>query len=422
MKHTLSKILFTAIIASSAHAHDFVPGPKQAQPLLFTNGIFHAAAGEQSGDMLVVDGKIAALGSDISTTTDAKIIDLKGKHVYPTFIALDTTLGLEEVEAVRATVDSYEVGFANPQLQAINAVNFDSELIPSIRSNGLGYALSVPRGQGLAGQSQLINLDSWGPEDGLVASAQRFHLYWPRPPRQTQDKEKQAQLEQRYQDNIDKVFESFDSAKRYANAVINNAQINYDGRWHSMLPLFKGEAKLFVHANKLEPIKHALGLQQKYGFGMVIVGGYDSWKVAQDLVEADIAVIYNKVLALPMRVDEPIDLPFKIPSLLHQNGVKFALGFDSAWNSRNLAYSAGQAINYGLPKEEGLKAITSHAAAILGADTIGSLAKGYAASFIISKGDPLDPLTANIESMYIDGRKVNLNNRHTQMVEKYRQR
>ncbi|MGS0674522.1 amidohydrolase [Shewanella sp. 30m-9] len=440
-----------------ANAHDMLPAKAQSQTILFTNATVHTVTHGvmQDSDVLIADGKVIAVGQDLdaaktnvaepagnassnaplNSTLDAgaspdhslllvgaEIIDASGKHLYPGLIALDTTMGLIEVEMMRPSNDAYEVGYINPQLEAISAFNPDSEIIPTVRVNGITHAQVVPQGDGLAGQSALVSMDSWTIEDALVESNKQFHLYWPHVRWLSKEADKRKEQLADLKRRLDTVYSAFADGKRYQLADKADKVNTIDLRWQALAPLYEGNAQLFIHAQSQKQIEEAIALAKLYDFNIVIVGGYDAWRVADALAEVNAKVVYNQTLALPKRNDEPIDLAFKIPALLKQAQVPFALAFSSDWNSRNLPFAAGQAAAYGLTKEDALKSITLDAAKVLDINDMGAIAPGFKANLILATGDILDPMHAGIESVYIDGRKIDLNNRHQQLYQKYLKR
>ncbi|MFT5705585.1 MAG: imidazolonepropionase-like amidohydrolase [Shewanella sp.] len=412
-----------SVLSSAALAHDIVPAPAQTSPILFKNATLHTVTDgvKHNTDLLIQDGMIKAIGSDL-TAPDAVIVDVSNKHIYPGLIALDTSMGLIEVEMMRPSNDSYEIGLSNPQLEAIDAFNPDSEIIPTVRVNGITHAQVVPQGERLAGQSALVSLDSWTVEDAVVPSTLGFHLYWPSLGALPENKEKRKTKLDKYQSSLAQVDRIFSDGYRYFLASNANKITTLDIRWQALLPLYQGQGQLFVHANGQKQIEEAVSLAKQYQFKLVIVGGYDAWRLGELLNEIDAKVIYTKTLSLPMRNDEPIEMNFKIPALLKQAQIPFALGFSSDWNSRNLPLAAGQTVAYGLSKEDALKSITLDAAKIIGVDKMGAIALGYAANLVISTGDILDPMMTKIEYVYIDGRAVDLNNRQQQLYQKYLKR
>ncbi|GIU29041.1 amidohydrolase [Shewanella colwelliana] len=412
-----------ALSSSLVLAHDMVPASPQQGPIVIQNATLHTVIdGVQTGSSLRIEqGQIVAIGPEVSTQ-DAQVIDAKGKHVYPGLIALDTSMGLVEVEMMRPSNDSYEVGESNPQLLAISAFNPDSEIIPTVRVNGITHAQVVPQGEALAGQSSLVSLDSWTIEDALVPTQAQFHLYWPTLRRLAHDEETQKKQLAQYDAQLDTIETTLIDGYRYHMAAQAGTIDKTDNRWQAMQSLYQGKGQLFVHANSAEQIEQAIAMTKPYQFKLVIVGGYDAWRVADQLKEVDAKVIYTRTLSLPMRTDEPTEMSFKIPSLLKQADIPFALGFSSDWNARNLPFAAGQTVAYGLSRQEALKSITLDAAKILGLEDMGAIGVGYKANLIISAGDILDPLSSKIEALFIDGRQIDLNNRQQQLYQKYLKR
>ncbi|MBP6519968.1 amidohydrolase family protein [Shewanella sp.] len=448
MQHLSKTVLFVALLGAicitqaPVMANDIVPTPKQSRSVLIKNATVHTVnQGVLSNtDVLIENGKITAVGPKLTSqtnsatakTSDTQIVDASGKHLYPGLIALDTSLGLVEIEMSRPTVDNAEVGYINPQISTATAYNADSELIPTIRYNGITHAQIVPSGDGLAGQSVLVDLDAWTIEDAMTPSAGQFHVYWPQIKRMPEDEKEKAKAIEKNQLAIDKLNIAFEDGYRYFlsdKASGKDKNQNEDPqsatnnlRWQTMLPLYQGKATLFAHADSVGQIEQVIALTKKYQFKLVIVGGYDAWRLDSSLREVNAGVIYPHTLSLPKRKDEPVDLPFKIPSLLANAGIPFALGFSSDWNSRNLPYAAGYSAAYGLTPEQALKSITLDAAKLLGVEDLGAIAVGYQGSVVLSEGDILDPMTNKIEAIWIEGRQIDLNNRHQQLYQKYLKR
>ena len=423
--------LFVALTGSLAAgqvmAHDIVPGKAAATPVLLTGLTVHSVTSGVSTDtdVLIADGKIAAIGKDLAAPEGATVMALDGKHLYPGLIALANQLGLIEIEAVRSTDDSTEVTQTNPDIRAKVAYNADSEVIPTIRSNGFAYAMVYPSGSMLMGQSSLMQLDAWNYQDAVVADATGLHVRWPNASTlgsrwnpKPADEVRKANAEQ-----LDALQQHFKDAKAYYDAEQAGLNHGIDSRWHQMLPVFKGERPLFVHADDERQIRQAMLLAKQYGLKLTIVGGRDSWRMADELAAANVAVIYTAPYGLPTRVDENFRQAFITPKVLQDAGVQYALSLDGYWDTRNLVFAAGQAISYGLTPEQALRSVTINAAQIAGvADTIGSIEVGKAASLVVSDGDIFDYLGHKVTHLWIDGRAVDLNNRHKQLHDKYRQR
>ena len=416
-----------SITAGHTLAHDIVPGKASDTAVLLTGLTVHSVTSGVSTDtdVLISDGKIAAIGKDLTAPEGATVMALDGKHLYPGLIALANQLGLIEIEAVRSTDDSTEVTQTNPDIKARVAYNADSEVIPTIRSNGFAYAMVYPSGSMLMGQSSLMQLDAWNYQDAVVADATGLHVRWPNAstlgsrwnPRPA-DEVRKANAKQ-----LEALQQHFKAAKAYYDAEQAGLNHGVDSRWHEMIAVFKGERPLFVHADDERQIRQAMLLAKQYNLKLTIVGARDSWRMADELAAEKVAVIYTAPYGLPSRVDENFRQAFVTPKVLQDAGVQYALSLDGYWDTRNLVFAAGQAISYGLTPEQALRSVTINAAQIAGvADTIGSIEVGKAASLVVSDGDIFDYLGHNVTHLWIDGRAVDLNNRHKQLHDKYRQR
>jgi imidazolonepropionase-like amidohydrolase len=183
---------------------------------------------------------------------------------------------------------------------------------------------------------------------------------------------------------------------------------------------------VIVHAEELRQIKAALQWAETNHYKIVIAGGRDAWKAAEALAKGNVPVIYDAIYSLPTSEAEPYDIHFKAPELLRQAGVKVALSLggdaSTAALTKNLPYVASQAAAYGLPTDEALKAITLYPAQIMGVeDRLGAIEPGKDATLFACTGDILD-LRAHVTHLWMGGREVSLDNRHTRLYERYRNR
>jgi imidazolonepropionase-like amidohydrolase len=411
-------------------ASDTIPAPPQTKPIAIKGATIHPVSGPDipSGTIVFDNGKITAIGANATIPSDAEVIDGAGKHVYPGLINANTVLGLVEIGAVRATVDIEEAGAINPNIRSITSVNPDSELIPVARSAGVLTALSVPEGGIISGQSAVLRLDGWTPEEMTVVSPAAMHLRWPnltidrRPRARKSVKDQQKEIEKAQK----QIRDSFQIARSYWQARKNpGPDFKSDLRWEALMPVFDGKLPLFVHASTLAQIEAALAWAKEIQLKIVLVDGDDAWRVAPQLKESDIAVVLGPATSLPPRRDDDYDSAWSSAAKLQQAGVRFCIasnGRGAETNERNVGYEAGLAAGYGLPKEEALKAVTIYPAQILGvADRLGSLETGKAATLIVTNGDPLD-FPTQVEAAFIDGRKIDLSNRQTRLRDKYREK
>lgn len=419
--------VFLLLVALPLHAHNLVPGDKQAQPILLQGGTLHTVSQGTlaNTDLLMVDGRIAAIGNNLAVPANAQILDVSGQHVYPGLMALDTTLGMIELEQARPTNDLREVGNVTPEVLAHHAFNADSDIIPTLRYMGITHAQVVPQGRLINGRSSLMQLDGWHWADALEAGPVALHISWPRVGLNSAWWERRSPAEQRKANAkaYEQLLEVFETAQAYHQGRLAGTQVQVDQRWEAMRALFTGEIKLYIHANDRRQLEQAIEFNRAYGFDMTFVGARDSWMLAESLAAANIPVIYGHAYGLPSRVDEAYDTAFAAPAVLAAAGVEFAIAYPGYWDSRNLAFAAGHAVAFGLDYQDALRAITLTPARLMGvAEKLGSLEVGKHATVIVSAGDVLNQLTQNIGYMFIQGRRVDLSNRQLQLYQKYKQR
>jgi imidazolonepropionase-like amidohydrolase len=431
MKRVISFPLFGALcLACVARGSDTMPAPPQTKPVAIKGATIHPVSGPDipSGTIVFENGKITAIGADAAVPAGAEVIEGNGKHVYPGLINANTVLGLVEIGAVRATVDIEEAGALNPNVRSITSVNPDSELIPVARAAGVLTALSVPEGGLISGQSAVLRLDGWTPEEMTVLSPAAMHLRWPtltidrRPRARKSPKDQQKEMEKAQK----QIRDAFQIARAYWQTRKNpGPDFKMDLRWEALMPVFDGKVPLFVHASTLAQIQAALAWAKEMQLKIVLVDADDAWRIAPQLKENDVAVILGPATSLPVRRDDDYDSGWSSAAKLQQAGVRFCIasnGRGAETNERNVGYEAGLAAGYGLPKEEALKAVTIYPAQILGvADRLGSLETGKAATLIVTNGDPLD-FPTQVEAAFIDGRKIDLSNRQTRLRDKYREK
>jgi len=424
---------FAGFIALAASADPIVPAPPQSMPIRITGATIHTVSGDviENGQMLFDEGRIVAIDAMGASLPEAgQTIDLSGLHVYPGMISANTTLGLVEIQGVRATLDVAEPGAVNPNVRAERAVNPESALFPVTRANGVLAALTVPQTSAnglIAGQSAVIEFDGWTYEDMTVRAQVGMHIDWPTLifPADLPDV-RRTELEKRRDEQRELLRKSFEDALAYRRAREAGDDQPIDLRWEAMLPVLDGTQPIFVRADRLVEIRDALAFAEKYGLRLVLVGGADAWRIADTLAQRDVAVIVSNVHRLPLRRWEGYSTPSENVVALAQSGVRFAIAgegapFDAA-HERNLPYEAADAVAHGLPEIEGLRAVTLYPAEILGVDDrLGSLEVGKDATFIVTDGNPLE-IRTHVLGAWIRGRPLDLTSRHTELYEKYQER
>ncbi|MCH2043740.1 MAG: amidohydrolase family protein [Saprospiraceae bacterium] len=416
----LGQVFFALVITFFCTSATYAQSTK-LESVAITNVTLHLGNGKviEKGAIGIKDGKIQEVGETVTTANYEQNIDGQGQHVYPGLIAPNSRLGLEEVEAVRSTRDFREVGKNNPSLRSIIAYNTDSHITPTVRSNGILMVQVVPEGGRISGQSSVAYTEAFNWEDAAVALDNCIHLHWPNrfhftgwwaAPGPTKGNKK-------YEQNLEMIKVYFDAAKAYYNKEkVEEKNLKFE----AMNGLFDKKKKLFIHVDDARSIMEAVELLEPYGMDLVIMGGAESWMITDFMKEKNLPVVLSNVHRLPRQIDEDIDQPYKTPALLQEAGILFAFSMEGSWNIRNLPFQAGQAVGYGLDAEAAIAAMTSNAAQILGiSDRVGTLEKGKEATIIMSKGDVMDMRTSVITDAYIQGKKVDLDDKQKALYRKY---
>ncbi|MEO5617218.1 MAG: amidohydrolase family protein [Candidatus Eisenbacteria bacterium] len=422
---TLAALVAVAALGTLASA----PVAARAETIALVGGTVHPVSGPviENGTVVMRDGRIESVGTG-AVPAGARVVDVRGKHVYPGIISANTSLGLVEVESVRGTVDHTEAGNLNPNVRTEVEINPESEHLAVARVNGLTSALMVPRGGAIAGTSALMHLDGWTYEDMTVRAPVALHVNWPgmsivRSPAETRSDEEQRRARTEATEAIQKAFDdarAYDAAVR-AEQSAGIPRHDRDVKWDAMVRAVRGEIPVFFHASALNQIRAVLRFCDEQGLkNVALMGGYDAWRVAAELKTRGIAVICDPVLGMPRRRWESYDTPFSLPAKLSAAGVKFCIADGGgSMNARNLPYHASQAAAFGLSREEALKAVTLYPAQILGAgDRLGSLEPGKIADLVVTNSDLLEITTA-VEQVYIAGKPVSMENRQTRLFQKY---
>jgi len=404
-----------------------------------THAKIFTLAGSPIEDSTIVirDGKIAAVGAMVEVPQGAQVIDAKGLQVYPGFFDSITQMGLSEISAVGATVDSAETGNYNPDVVAATAVSPSSEHIPVTRASGITEVMAVPASGGMdffggrgiiGGQASAIHLVGWTIDDMLLKKSAAMVLNWPEIETETFDfstfsrKEKPyTEAKQEYDKQINELTDWLDRARHYAQAMEKSSIAKYDRdlKLEAFAPVLRGELPLLVFANRSRDIRNALEFCDKQKLKMILAGGAEAYKVKDLLRSKDVPVILLPPLTLPLDEDDPYDRLLSQPAELAAAGVKFAIAsFDNSF-SRRLGQNAANAVAHGLAYDEALRAVTINPAQIFGLGSqIGTLEQGKIANLIVTNGDPLE-LTTDVKYLFIKGQLTSMENKHHRLYEKY---
>ena len=408
----------------------FSLGVSAQNSILYMGGIAHLGNGDKIENSVIVvkDGKFDIVADAnrirIDPTAFDTIIKIYGKHVYPAFISPNTTLGMTEIDAVRATKDFDEVGKFNPNVRSLIAYNTDSKILKTVRTNGVLITQATPRGGIISGSSSVMFLDGWNWEDAQLRADDGIHLNWPsayhtsgwwaQPGSTSKNKN--------YKKGVEEIKEYFEIAQSYYQ---HNTEVDIE--LEAMKGLFNGTRNLYVNAGYPNEIRESIRYFKGIGVkNVVIVGGKGALDALPILKEFKVPIILKRVHSLPSNEDAPIDEYFSLPGKLQDEGILFCFAYNGdmeAMGTRNLPFTAGTAVSYGLEYEHAISALSLNTSIIFGIDkNSGSIVTGKDATFFISTGDALDMIGNNVEQAFIRGKEVNLNNHQKELYEKYKDR
>lgn len=373
--------------------------------------------------------QVVPANGKVNVPADAFEVDVTGLHIYPGMIDAGTVLGLVEINSARETADYQEGGDFQPDLRASVGINPDSELIPVTRANGVTTVVTRPTGSLMPGQGALINLAGWVPSEMVAVDPLSLHIEYPGEPLSRgfnpswpSEEGETSIARARREDKLNRLKEMFETARRYEAAKKSGLSIPTSPRLESLLPYAAGEKPVVFAADKKGEISAALKLADELKVKPMISGGIESWKVASELKRRDVPVILGPIMRLPRETGDRYDAAYTSAAKLHEAGVRFCIRSAGSNNTRNLPYEAAMAVAYGLPADEGLKAVTLNAANILGvADKYGTIESGKRANLVIASGDILQAST-QVLSVFINGRPYEPTNKQTKLYDKYRKR
>jgi len=416
MKNLFSFILISIISLSSV----------AQEKVLLVNGFLHVGNGEtlQSALIGIENGKITLIKNSLAYTIEKTewdtIIQLNGKHIYPGFVAPNSTLGITEIDAVRATRDFNEVGALNPHVRSQIAFNAESKVISTVKTNGVLISQATPRGGIISGMSSVMALEGWNWEDATLRKDDGIHLNWPESIDRGHRWEENSKIEKNksYEEQKREIYTFFEMAKAYTGTD------KKDARFEAMKDCFNGKQRVYIHANEIQQLVDIIDFSKVFDLPFpVIVGGYDAYLVPRKLADAKIPVMLMRPHSLPENENDPVNLPYQLPMLLKQGGVTFCIqneGDMEAMNARNIPFLAGTAMAYGLTEEEAISSVSLWACQIMGlGENYGSLEKGKSATLFVSDGNALDMRSNNLFLGMIDGKFITLNNTQNELFEKY---
>ena len=426
-------VLALALVAPAGLAAQQVSTPPAPAAYAIRDATIVPVVGPRvtGGTIVLRNGRIEAVGANVTVPADAQVIDGTGLFVYPGLIDSGTRLGLTEIGSVPGGEDTQELGDFNPHNDALSAVNPSSEIIPTVRVNGVTTAITSARGGVIAGQAALIDLMGWTPQEMAVLPRAGMVITFPRirsgrrfggegsqqgGEAQAEEVNRQTRALRTYLTNA-KAYAEIKA--RLAAGAPGTQEVSLP--MEAMVPVIRGESPVIFEVETAEQIRGALAIADSFRLRVILRGARFAWRLADTLAARHIPVIVGPTVSSPGDSD-PYDAIYAYPGVLARAGVKIAFQTDNASDSRNLAYNVALATAYGLDPDEALRSVTINAAQIWGvADRYGSLEVGKVANVIVTTGDPLDART-QMRHIFIRGQPVPFAGRHDRLYEQFRAR
>jgi len=381
-----------------------------------------------NGNILIRGTRIEAVGPDVTIPQEAKVIEAGGLTAYPGMIDCHSYLGMLEISNIAATVDYQEIGLTNPQIKAVEGLRPDSVHIPIARAHGVTTAHIIPEGAFVAGQTGLIRLTGWTPEEMIIRKSVAMHMLFPTRPgflfMQMMGKSQSPEEAVSQIKDYLKAARLYKERKHLAEENPNTIPHEFEERYESFLPVIEGKLPIMLTVHTEKEIKAALELVKEEKIRAIFFGVMEGWKVAEELKEAGIPVVLGNLYAAYPNFDDGYDRHWRAASVMHKAGVKFAFGTQKMLPplGKDLPFFAAKAVAFGLERKAALRAVTLSAAEILGVDDIlGSLEPGKLANIVLADGD-LFEFKTKIKTVLIDGQEIDLSNLYTDMVDKYEKR
>ena len=433
-KIILLNVLFLNLIFSQQ-----TPAPNQDKSVLIFGGTTHVGDGQVINNSVIgfTEGKIDLIASSDGTWTNEilnmlsdsnnkkydTIINASNHHIYPGIIALNSNLGLVEVDAVRASVDDDESGTYLPEIRSIIAYNAESKAVESMRPNGVLLAQIAPNGGVISGSSSVVQLDAWNWEDAVIKYDQGIHINWPSPytfGRWWLGEDRGLKANNNYNKQVNDLKDFFDKSKANMNL---NKSMNLKSR--AMKGIFEGESTVYLHADDEKEIVDGVLFFKKFNIKKIVIVGASEAKNQLDFIkENNIPVVVKQPYRFPQSMDSDPRQTFMLAKKMIDKGILVSIDPSGAPQSRvsirNLPFYAGSFSSYGIDKELALSMITLNPAKILGIENeFGTLEVGKSATLFISKGDALDIISNNVTHAFISGRNISLETHQTRLWRRY---
>ena len=374
-----------------------------------------------NGTIVVRDGLIESVGSNVRVPADAQVFDGKGLSVYPGFIDAKTSLGIKKAPprsssaAAKAKSNSNYPAVLRPERKVTDNLAAGDGQFTSQRNNGFTTVLTVYSDGIFNGHSAVINLAGDSVSSMVVRAPFAQHVTY-RTNRggvfPTSLMGTFAALRQMFSDakRLDEI------QKMYAKNSRGIKRPEADASLEALIPIVNGKMPVVFNANTEREIVRTLDLAKEFGLKLIIAGGHESGKIASRLKSQNVPVLLSlnfpkRTLSANKEADpEPlrtlrlrVEVP-KTAAKLKAAGVKFAFQSGGLKNIKDFFANANETTKNGLPKADAVRAMTLSAAEILGVDSqLGSIEKGKIANLVMIKGDVFSK-DKRVTHVFVDGK------------------
>jgi imidazolonepropionase-like amidohydrolase len=402
--------LLTVGLATAAHA----------QTIAITGGTVYPVSGPKipGGTVLLRDGKIIAVGADVTIPDGATRVDASGRWVTPGLIHLRTTLGLKLFES-GAQIDTEEdtvTGDVKAAFNVVDGLDPASMTIPVARMEGVTSAVAMPAGGLIPGQAALIDLAGDAVDDMLIKAPAAMIADLSEGGKRSGGGSRAGavlRLRRVLRDAREYAERKEDFRKARMQPLAAPAE-----DLEALQPVLRGELPMFVIANRRSDIESALRVAREFNLRIGIYGGAEAWQAASALAAAGVAVILEPLSDVPSF--DALGARLDNATLLREAGVSVVAAQSDAAHFRNLRQAAGNEVRNGMPWDDALRTVTlAPAEAALVAERYGSLDTGKVANVVVWSGDPLE-LSSRVEHLFIRGKAVPLVSRQTELLKRYR--
>lgn len=390
-----------------------------AQTIAITGGTVYPVSGPKidHGTVLIRDGRIVAVGANVTVPADATKIDATGKWVTPGLIDGAGQMGLTEIGAVpgdnEASLRGSDIAASFNVAEGINPA---SNLIPITRVEGVTTTLASPGGAWIEGQAVLIDLDGSTIEQMLIKPEVGIVV-------DMSENGKGAGGNSRA-GVAARLRRVFNDAREYARRKADYSRAQMQplaapaAELEALLPVLGGQVPLIAYANRVSDIRTVLRIGREFKLKVILAGAAEGWEIAGEIAAAGVPVLVEPMDNIPSY--DALGIRYENAAMLAKAGVKVSLMETDTHNSRRIRQQAGNAVSFGMTWDQALRAVTLTPAETFGvADRYGSLDAGKVANVVVWSGDPFE-ISTGAEHVFIRGHEVPLTSRQTELLQRYK--